>query len=154
MSYLDVLPLSDVKTYLRIDDTQSETDSEITSMIKSSLSYIEKHTNIILFARDKDYYAAKGCVRVYDYPINTLESDLFSVDKKTSYSNYMLKSSAETLTLNVGYDDSSNVPTDLIDLAKVMIKVMFYEQESNQSFKDMLPAWAKEILNSNKRRIV
>ena len=155
MAYLDVLPLADVRTYLRVDDTQNETDSEITSMIKSALRYIENHTHIMLYARDKDFNVLNGCVRVYDHPINSIVTPTDAVAQvKTLHTNYTVDADTETLTLNVGYSDPADVPTDLIDLAKVIIKVMYYEQESNQSFKEMLPGWAKELLNSNKRYIV
>ena len=155
MSYLNVLPLATVKDYLRIDDTQNETDAEITSMIRSSLSYIEKHTNIILYARDKEYDVEDYCVKVYDYPINSLIVPLEATTvKKSLYTNYTINTSDETIKLNVGYTDVSDVPTELLDLAKVMVKVMFYEQETNQSFKEMLPQWANDILCTNKRFLV
>lgn len=158
MAYLDVLPLATAKIYLRIDDTQNETDAEITSMIKSALSYIERHTHIMVYARNKDFIVTNGCAKVYDYPINSVvapaSSDDYSKVTKELYSNYTVSTSLTSITLNVGYADVGNVPTELIDLAKVMVKVMFYEQETNQTFKELLPSWAIETLNSNKRFIV
>ena len=55
MAYIDVLPLATVKQYLRIDDTLTEDDTQLTRMIESALKYIEKHTNIHVVAKDKDY---------------------------------------------------------------------------------------------------
>lgn len=155
MAYLDVLSLTEAKVYLRIDDTQNETDAEITSMIKSALSYIETHTNIMVYARDVDYIVTNGCAKVYDYPINSLEAPTeATTQKKRLFTNYQVSSSLEEMTLNVGYVLPDDVPTELVDLAKIMIKVMFYEQETNQSFKEMLPAWAVDMLNANKRFII
>lgn len=159
MSYISVLSLATIKTYLRIDDTQNETDSELTSMINSALSYIEKHTNVMLYDRDKDYLVIDNCARVYDFPINSVttpaSSSDYSIEQKHLYTNYTLSNpSATTLTLNVGYDDPVDIPPELIDLAKVIIKVMYYEQETNQSFKEMLPQWANEILNANRRFVL
>ena len=169
MSYLSVLPLATTKTYLRIDDTQNDTDAEITSMIKSAMRYIEKHTNHIFYAQSKNYIVKDKDVRVYDYPINSVtkglddDGDDVTLTYKTNYtycdkSNYryynQIDSTAVTLVLNVGYSDPADVPDDLIDLAKVIVKIMYYEQESDQSFTEMMPQWAKEILESNRRHII
>ena len=61
-SYLDVISLETAKLYLKIDEGQTETDNEITGMINSALSYIEKRTNHIFKTRDKLYY--KDCALV------------------------------------------------------------------------------------------
>lgn len=152
MSYLNVLPLATMRDYLGIDDTQNETDAEIISMIRSSMSYIERHTNIMLYARDKEYLVEDGCVKVYDHPINSLvDPDKATSVKRSLYTNYFVDAIYDSITLNVGFEQPTDVPTELIDLAKVIVKVMYFEQESNQSFKEMLPGWVNDILNSNKR---
>ena len=154
MAYIDVLPLIEMKTYLRIDDTQSDTDAEITSMINSALRHIERVTHIMVYARDKDYLVNNGCVRVYDYPINSLVAPATATTElKATYTNYTVDSSLDNITLNVGHVLPADVPSDIIDVAKVMVKVMFYEQETNQSFKELLPGWAKEYLDTNRRFI-
>lgn len=71
MSYLTVIPLADAKTYLRIDDTQNETDAEITRMINAACSFVEKRSNYRFFAKDRQYVLSSGSARVYDYPINS-----------------------------------------------------------------------------------
>lgn len=170
MSYLDVLPLATMKTYLKIDDTQTETDPEITSMIKSALSYIEKRTNNILSQQaTKEYIVKNRCVRVYDYPINSVVKGVdddgddvtltyktnYDKDEKPLYTNYYnIDGDAVKLVLDVGYSDEADVPTDFIDLAKVIVGAMFNEPDSNLNFKEMLPGWAVEILNTNKRFLI
>lgn len=169
MSYLTVLPLADMKSYLRIDDAQNETDAEITSMIKSAMRWIENHTNHIFYDQSKTYDIRDNCVRVYDYPINSVTKALDDEDTditltyktnytKTDKSLYTLyeinEADAVKLVLDVGYADPADVPDDLIDLAKVIVKVMYYEQESDLSFKEMLPYWAKELLESRRRHII
>jgi hypothetical protein len=139
-------------------------------MIKSALSYIERHTNVLMVQQaTKEYIVKNRCVRVYDYPINSVVKGIdddaadITLTYKSNYNRefkslytlyYNLDSDAEKLVLDVGYANPSNVPTELIDLAKVIVKVMFYEQETNESFNEMLPGWAKEVLHSNKRFIV
>lgn len=167
MSYTDVLALSEAKTYLRIDDTQNETDAEIKSIINAAFRYIEKHTNYIVSNQPlKEYIVKNGCVRVYDYPINSvvkgIDDDGADVDltyktnyhkqDKTLYTLYTgIDTSVVKLVLDVGYTNVADVPDDLIQLASIMVKVMYHEQETNQSFKEMLPAWANSILETNRR---
>lgn len=167
MAYTDVLTLTEAKIYLRIDDTQNETDAEIRSLINAAFRYIEKHTNSIVSNQtEKEYVVKNGCVRVYDHPINSVVKGLddegsdvtltyktnYYKQDKTLYTLFTgIDSSVEKLVLNVGYVNVANVPDDLIQLASIMVKVMYYEQESNLSFKEMLPAWANSILESNRR---
>ena len=170
MAYIDVLPLETVKTYLRIDDTQNETDAEIASMITSALLYIEKHTNVIVSRQaTKEYIVKGGCVKVYDTPINSVVKGIdedgadvtltfktnYNKEEKSLYTNYYgIETSAVKLVLDVGHTAASDVPEDLINLALVIIKVMYYEQESDLSFKEMLPSWANSILQTNRRFLV
>jgi hypothetical protein len=169
MAYIDVLPLDDVKLYLRIDDTLNDTDAEITSMINSAFRYIEKTTNILVYARSKEYDIVDGEVKVYDHPINsvtkglddegtdvtlTYKTNYYKTDKSLYTNYYDIDGDAVKLVLNVGYTDVADVEDDIIELAKVMVKVMYYEQESNQTFKEMLPSWAVDTLNANRRYLL
>ena len=64
MAYIDVLTLAQTKTFLRIDDTLSDDDAQITQMIKSALSTIERRTNVLVYARSKSYLFQDYEVRV------------------------------------------------------------------------------------------
>ena len=70
MAYLDIITLADAKTYLRIDDTLTEDDAQITRMIKASLSQIERITNYIFFARSKSYVVENCSVNVLEFEQN------------------------------------------------------------------------------------
>ena len=72
MSYLSIISLAEAKNYLRVDDTLTADDDQITNMINSALKYVEDWTNIILYAREKSYIVVGGSKRVYDYPINSV----------------------------------------------------------------------------------
>lgn len=136
MSYLSIISLEDAKTYLRIDDTLTEDDANITRMIKSALSQVELLTNHILFARAKDYLFVDCKVSVYDFPINSVTApteDLTTV-KKTLYNTYSTSDSTqETLTLNVGYSDVSDIPFELVEVGYEMIDIMYYAKENKLS---------------------
>ena len=167
MAYLDVLPLATTKTYLRIDDDQNETDAEITSMIKSALRYIERRTNVMVVQYAlKEFIITKGCVKVYDHPINSVVKGIDDDDAdvtltyKTNYYKedkhlYTLYSGIDVdavkLVLDVGYTDADDVPTDIIDVAKYIVKLMYFEQETDKSFMDRIPEWVNETINYHRR---
>lgn len=153
MSYISVLPLAAVKVYLRIDDTQNETDAEITAMINSSLSYIEKATNHIMFPRDIEYFYDDCMVRVYDHPINSTTNTTATRTKKSLYSIYKESTDLDSITINVGYALATDVPSELLEAAKQMIKVWYFEAEK-QANTTLIPESVKEAINANKRFIL
>ena len=156
MAYLDVITLAEAKNYLRVDDTLTDNDAQITRMIKSALSTIEKRTNILVYARAKNYLFQDYCVKVYDYPINSVitPSDV-EIEEKTLYTNYTANSiNDKTLTLNVGYEDPLDVPYELIDCALQYVKYLYYEAETDKANKGMLPYWLQDMINQNKRYIL
>ncbi len=144
MAYIDVIPLEIVKDYLGIDDTSR--DREITRMIDSACRYIEKYTNVMLIEREKDYFNTNGCIYVYDYPINT-ESDLQT--RKSTYSVY----DAKEITLSVGYELATDVPSDLVDAGLQIIDSWFYAGEK-ETTTSKIPQGAIMILDLYKRFIV
>ena len=91
MAYINVITLADAKNYLRIDDTLTEDDAQITRMIKAALSYVENYTGHLVYARDKDYRLIDGKVTVYDYPINSEVTVDLDVENKTLHKNYTLE---------------------------------------------------------------
>ena len=153
MAYLDIITLAEAKTYLRIDDTLTEDDAQITRMIKASLSQIERATNYILFARSKDYVVENCSVNVYDYPINSLTTPTTatSVEKSiyTTYSTIVVTDLK--VTLNVGYVNPLDVPSDLIEVAFEMIDLMYYSPETAKSIKSDLSELSKMVLSNYKR---
>jgi len=153
MAYLDVISLADAKLYLRVDDDLTDDDAQITRMIKGALSYIERYTNYILFARDKEYRLVNGCVSVYDYPINSeVTADLES-ENKTLHTNYTLGTGNGLITLNVGYSLVSDIPQELIEVAFEIIDIYYYGKESGKTMADLSPL-SKSVLDNYKRFIL
>jgi hypothetical protein len=148
MSYLNIISLSQAKTYLRIDEDQNETDIEIISMIEGCLSFIEKRTNHILFPRDKIYYA-DNIANVYDFPINTIPS----TSVQLIYSTYSsITTFNRSVLLNVGYINVSDVPEELRQAALQMLKVFYFEAEK-QVNTSLIPMAVLMLLDINKRYI-
>ena len=152
MAYLDVITLAEAKTYLRIDDTLTEDDNRITSMIKASLSMLERKTNVLVYARDKEYTINETCLRVYDYPINTVVTTDLERDIKPLYSIFTKSSDIDTITLNVGYLLPEDVPSDLIECALVYIDYLYYSRENNGSNK--IPDYIESMIHQLKRFIL
>lgn len=151
MAYINIITLQEAKDYLRVDI--SDTDTEIIRMINSALSYIEKVTNHILDVRDITYLAVNGCVRVYDYPINSEVTTGLEVTKKNGYNTYQLGIETTDIILNVGYA-LVNVPSELKDVALEMIDLMYYANETGRDYKKDLSQLSKDILNSYRRHIL
>ena len=122
-------------------------------MINSSLAYLEKRTNEILFARDKTYLFDECISRVYDYPINTTTlPDGITSQQKSTYTLYSNGgTSVETLTLNVGYTQSTDVPPEIKDAGLQLIKYYYFEAETDKANKGMLPKWLDDTINQLKR---
>jgi Phage gp6-like head-tail connector protein len=151
-NYTDVISLEQAKLYLRIDDDQTVTDDEITQMINSALSFIEKRTNHIFKTRDKVYY--KDCalvqqVKVYDYPIDNSETEL-NIKYRPLYA--IVPTVNDVVTLTVGYSSFDDIPGDLIDSGLQIIKVWFYEGEK-QTNTSLIPLSVMQAIDVNRRFI-
>lgn len=154
MAYIDIIPLADAKVYLRVDDTLTEDDTQITRMINAALSYVERYTNHILFAKDKDYRLINGCVRVYDFPFNSyvtpIEDDFDEIENKTLHTNYTYGSSNDLITLNVGYTLPADVPQELVEVAYEIIDIYYYGKETGKTMADLSPL-SRDMLDQYKR---
>ena len=157
MSYLSVVTLQDAKDFLRVDSDNNDDNNQITQMIKSACSLVERRTNHILYARDKNYLFQDYTAYVYDYPINSIEAPSSNVTEKEFelYNIYDTTNSNDTtLTLNVGYGSPSNVPDELKELVLNIVKFYYYEQEENKGSKGKLPIFLEQSMNMLKRFII
>lgn len=159
MNYLNIITLNEARDYLRVDEDTTEVNSEIKSMLRAAFRHVERKTNIISYKRNISYTVVNGCVRVYDFPINEVvtpaSSSGYSVSNYRNYKVYTLKNiNDDTLTLSVGYDCSDDYPDDLKEVVLCLVKIMYYEQETNKSFNEMIPDWAHETLHNNKRFLI
>lgn len=146
MAYLDVLPLARVLNYLRVDQDFEDDDNEIQSMIKAACIFVEKRTNHIFYAREVVY---KGHpVKVYDYPINDIVSPADPV--VIHYSLCDLYPNETEVTLNVGYEDPTDVPDELLQACLQMIKVWYYESEK-QVNTTLIPESVMQAIDVNRR---
>ena len=147
MSYLSVITLERAKNYLRIDTTLTDDDAEITAMINSACSYIEKRTNLIFYPRNKTYKGACQ-VKVYDYPINSIVTDPapFAYEQPM----YTIYPDVKKVELNVGFVDPNDIPDELIQACLQMLHVFYYESEK-QINTTLIPESVKEAIALNQR---
>jgi len=157
MAYIDVITLSDAKNYLRIDDTLTTDDAQITRIINASLSFVEQWTNIYVYARSKTYLMVDGCKRVYDYPINSItsptEADMVN-EEKTLYKNFSYGVDTSDLVLNIGHLLPASVDVEIIEVAYELIDIMYYGSKSNGTLTEQLSALSIEVLNKHRRFIL
>lgn len=165
MAYTDVISLADAKDYLGIDDTSR--DTEITRMIGVALSFVEKHSNHILYARSKTYsLATERDIRVYDYPINSVTKGIdkdgadvtltfetnYDLDVYTLYTHYcQIDSDAVSLVLNVGYASASDIPPELVEAGYMVLEHIFNQKETGNS---EIPMAAMQMLNTHRRFLI
>jgi hypothetical protein len=154
-NYTDVISLEQAKLYLRIDEDQTVTDDEITQMINSSLSFIEKRTQHIFKTRNKVYYKDCALVQkatVYDYPINNPEGEGFIDGIVYKTNKAIVPTVNDMVTLNIGYEEVDDIPSELIDAALQVIKVWFYEGEK-QANTTLIPLSVMQSIDVNRRFI-
>lgn len=147
MTYNEILPLAEVKNYLRVDDDFTEDDQAIERMVRSALGFIEQRTNHIFQLRENvEYYRNnKQYLDIYDYPI-TYTGDV----TKLTYSN-KLRFDADSVEIDsVGYSTRASVPDALIDAALQMIKCFYYEAEK-QANTTLVPDNVHQILAAYRR---
>jgi len=151
-NYTDVISLEQAKLYLKIDEGQTITDDEITGMINSALSYIEKRTNHIFKTRDKVYY--KDCalvqqVKVYDYPIDNSVTEL-DITYRPLYA--IVPTVNDVVTLTIGYEALEDIPVELIDCALQIINFWFYNSETKNAM-NTIPDFVMANIDLNRRFI-
>lgn len=159
-----ILPLAEVKRYLRLDDDFNDDDLDIERMIASALEYIEKQTNHVFRVQDKTYRTSStsyqgsyfgsfgycsDSINIFDTPINTTE---FGDKTPLYFSGYVKFVNTESVTVNVGYANRADVPSALIECALQMIKVFYYEAEKNIN-TTLVPENVNQIINSYRRFI-
>lgn len=158
MSYLTVITLEQAKNYLRVDDTLTEDDDQITSMINMALNYVEKHTQNYVYQRDETFIAYSGILKSYAYPVvavvDPVDDTLYTADRKTLYTNYWVHSGETTdITLTVGWETVAEVPDGLRQVAFEIIDIYYYGNETGKSMDD-LSQLSIDILNQHKRFLI
>ena len=148
-NYTDVISLEQAKLYLKIDDGQTITDDEITGIINSALSFIEKRTNHIFKTREKVYF--KDCalvqqVKVYDYPIDNI--DELDIIYRPLYA--IVPTVNNMVTLTTGYTNVDDIPSELIDSALQLINFWFYNSETKNAMNSV-PDFVLSNIDVNRR---
>ena len=150
MAYIDVVTLAEAKQFLRVDDGFTADDTLITLHINTAGEYVERHTNQMLYSRNKDYVVVDGEKRVYDTPITAVVDPASADDYEVAqYETYRVYSaSQDTITLTVGYD-VADVPAGL---KMEMLKIIDAKYHGNDEVGDFDEIDAR--LSKYKRHII
>ena len=119
MAYIDVISLANAKLYLRVDDTLTEDNAQITSMIDVALKYVEDYTQILVFARDKTYRMINGIKKVYDFPINSVIKPSANVFATGTGQCTSVIASNTLVTNGLTYTGVAGTPSDDTELSRV-----------------------------------
>ena len=148
MTYLEVLPLAEIKNYLHLEDDFLEDDLKLERMITSAFQFIEATTNHIIESRTNVVLSNPcGTIITFDYPIQ-YTGDVVRFDyagKTVFYST--------TVTVNVGYEDASKIPSPLITASMQMIEYFYYDNEK-QVNTAIIPQSIMQLIYPFKRFIV
>lgn len=121
MSYLQQIPVSDARNYLKLDGTDNDDILEL--LIYSACVHFEKQTNHLIYQREKTY--PEG--RIYDYPFTPTESQKeFMINK----SLYWVTN--QEVTLDVGYV-IGELPLSIKNCILDLVMLDFYNVESDES---------------------
>ena len=144
MNYSNVLRISEVKNYLRVDEDFTDDDTAIARMTKAALQFIEQRTNHLFFQREKTYLRGEKYINIFDYPVS-YTGDLTRLDYagKTVFD-------ADAVTVQVGYETVEDIPASLLESALQMVKVFYYESEK-QVNTTLIPESVHQILNAYRR---
>ena len=149
MSYLTVITLSEAKTHLRVDHTDS--DNEITRMINSALGLLEQRTQVLVFARQEEYYYVNGAINVYDGPINSIVTDPAPTNETYyNYTRFTDYTGAKKVSLNVGYATATDVPDAIREAALEMIDYWYYKNDGRANVK-LIPESVQAVIDSYQR---
>lgn len=149
-SYLDIISLERAKNYLRQEDTNLPDleDKEIESMIKAAFLFIERWTNHLFGARDKEQFVPP---KIYDYPINTIDT-VPVIDWNNYYQQNLDKlchqaTAPVLIQYNAGYVNTEDVPDDFIQAALQMLKVFYFESQTKTN-DTMIPISVKQLIDT------
>lgn len=156
MSYLNVISLVEAKTFLRIDDGNTDDDAQIMAMINSAGQYVEQKTNHRLIPTSITFNVDScGQVRVYDYPITASTTDFESTIKTDSYQVFEPKTSdIESGVWFVGYQDPADIPEPIRTFMLNYVKVMYYDSQSNDNMRGHVPIWLEMMIEPYRRFIL
>ena len=151
-SYLDLISVAQAKVYLRIDDTANEDNGDIEQMIKGAFLFIERYTNHIFINRE---FSQLVPPKIYNTPITEIDGSTDPVDWDNYYQrNYDKIYGAYgsyippvMTTYRAGYVNVEDVPSDLIQSAKQLLKVWYYESEKQEN-STLIPISVKQVLDT------
>ena len=159
-NYIDLVTVLEAKSYLRIDASNTDSDVELAVMIGSACNLIENYTQVYLRPRDEVYYFnSEGYIRLYPKPVNSIELPVTATDYDESIKQlYRLysrnNSSLESMTFNLGYDDTADVKPIFKTAILETVKLWFYGSEDEAVLKGgYLPNSVMAILSSERRFI-
>ena len=147
MTYLEILPLEEVKDFLHLEQDFVDQDAIIERMIKSALQFIENRTNKTIALRENVTYSNdSGEITIFDYPIRFNNPNNVSIHYKSGKAIVY----AKEITADVGYLVGDDIPSDLITAALDLIEQDYFGAE-NKTGERIVSQKTMQIINSHRR---
>lgn len=151
MTALDVISVEQAKAYLRVDfDTD---DDLITSLIQTSVAWVEQYTCYRLFERVELFIAYNCKTGLPYYPIEVTSVEYDGDEQDIVTKNRPLELVVEckkdsVITATVGYSDVADIPAPLLTAC---YKLITYLYENRDAYGATLPVDVQLLINQYRR---
>lgn len=150
MTYNEILPLPEVKNYLRLDADFTADDEAIERMVRAAFEHFEDNTGHIIALRENVVYNRPHGERwldIYQRPV-TYTGELTKIDGFG-----VTKFDADTVTVTLGYTSRDKIKSKIIEAVLQMVKIFYFEAEK-QIETTLIPESVNQIIHSEKHSIV
>lgn len=153
MVAIDVISLQQAKDHLVIDF--EDFDAQITGLIETSISLVERYTDYRLYERDEIIYATTCSTNIVIYPIIVTAVVNEAGDPVVGYKTRNLPLSItlyvpnqSVITATVGYTNVVDIPHSLVSAAYKIITYLF---ENKDVYETTLSYDVQLLLNQFRR---
>lgn len=151
MNALDVISLDSAKKWLQIHEGDDYDDVHIQRLIKTAVNWVEQYTSYRLYQRLETITAIAYDTYLAQYPI---EISAVTADYTVTNEPTKVKISAPigtSITLLVGYDDVTDIPSPLVDGC---YKLITYLYQNRDAYSYPMPTDIQMLINQYRRAII
>lgn len=159
MSYLDVISVNDVNSWLSLDLDPEDVyaDREIQRLIKTAIDWVENYTSHLFYERQKVVANSKCDQSFAWYPIKTIMVTT-QTDEAVTFKTYAQPTKLRVtcpydskITLTAGYATPADIPGPLVDAC---YKLITYLYENRDMYTAQLPSDVQVLINQYRRALI
>lgn len=152
MNATDIISVASAKDWLSTDD-----ETHLPRLIKSAISYVEEYTGYRLYQRTTTIQIPFYGYGIPDYPItiqsvkNSSGQDIPYTSTTGVYNTYVAVPTGSYVYATVGYANTDDIPSELIDAA---YKMLTYLYENRDMYELTLPTDVKMLISKLRRDLI